>query len=286
MNPKAPVTERWAWLRLAIAVHERNADLNGTYAANAMTLVTFVSLFPLILLVVSVTGLLTGSHPHLVDDLVDNLGLTGQAAKTFRTTLTSARSSGTTGSIIGLIGIAWSGLAIVGALRYVVNLPRRMTVKGIRARLLGLPWLAGSALILVVSVAISTLMNWLPGWTAPLAIVVGLAVDAALFGWTFWFLDERRPAPRTLVPGVVLAAVGFEILKAVGAIAVPRLVAQSSATYGTIGTVFALLAWLLIFSRLVVYSVVLNAVYPDRAAPGPATDSTGESFTAATAQDA
>ena len=256
----ARLTERWPWLRTALTVQQRVVELNGGYAASAFTLVAFVSLFPLALVTISVIGLLSGSNPHLADDLVRNLGLSGQAATTMRRTLATAQDSGTAGSVVGLVGMAWTGLSLVGALQYVVNLPREVTVRGIKARLLGIPWLLGSAVVLAASIFTSAVINWLPGWTAPFAIVLSIAVDVALFLWTFWFLDAHRPPPRTLLAGAVAAAIGFEVLKLVGALLVPRLVASSSATYGSIGVVFAILAWLLLFGRLLVYATVLNHV--------------------------
>lgn len=267
MKPDSPVArfvERRPWLQLPIEVVTRTIELNGGYAANAVTLIAFISLFPLLLVVISVIGLLTGSNPHISNDVVDFLGLTGDAAKTMSDTLSRARQSGAAGSIVGLVGMAWSGLSLVGALRLVVNLPRGMTVKGIRSRIIGIPWLVGAGVIGGLSIALSTVLNWLPGWTAPIAVLVSLAVGVALFVWTFWYLDAERPAPRALLPGAIVAAIGFEILKALGTIVLPRLVANSSATYGTLGTVFAILAWLLIFSRILVYSVVVNAVWADR----------------------
>ena len=39
---------------------------------------------------------------------------------------------------------------------------------------------------------------------------------------------------------------------------VPLLVSRSSALYGTIGVVFALLAWLLVLGRLVVFVTVIE----------------------------
>jgi membrane protein len=53
-------------------------------------------------------------------------------------------------------------------------------------------------------------------------------------------------------------------LKAVGAYYVPRTVASSSQLYGSLGIVFAVLAWLLLFGRLVVYSAVLNVTRYER----------------------
>jgi uncharacterized BrkB/YihY/UPF0761 family membrane protein len=54
------------------------------------------------------------------------------------------------------------------------------------------------------------------------------------------------------------------LLKVVGGIYVPRAVASSSALYGSIGIVFAILAWLLFFGRLIVYSATLNVVLWER----------------------
>ena len=46
----------------------------------------------------------------------------------------------------------------------------------------------------------------------------------------------------------------------------PRAVASSSALYGSIGVVFAVLAWLLLYARLIVYGAVLNVVRYEAAA--------------------
>ena len=52
------------------------------------------------------------------------------------------------------------------------------------------------------------------------------------------------------MPGAIVGAVGFEVLKVVGGDLRARAVASSSALYGSIGVVFAILAWLLFFGRL------------------------------------
>ena len=53
---------------------------------------------------------------------------------------------------------------------------------------------------------------------------------------------------------------GFEILKYVGTFLVPRLVTRSSALYGSLGVIFALLGWLLVLGRLIVYVAVLEVI--------------------------
>lgn len=264
--------ERHRALRIGVTVFTRTAELNGTYAANAVTLIAFVSLFPLALLIVSVLGLLTGSNPDLGTDIVDALGLTGRSVDLVIETLERAQRSGAAGSIVGVAGFAWTGLSLVGALRFAVNLPHGTAVSGLRARILGIPWLVGAGAIMAASIAVSAVLQWLPGWTAPFSVLVSLAVSVGLFTWTFWFLDVERPDPRLLLPGAVAAAVGFEVLKWVGTAVLPRLLAGSSATYGALGTVFAILTWLLIFSRILVYSVVLNAVVAEARGEGSGPD--------------
>jgi membrane protein len=85
-------------------------------------------------------------------------------------------------------------------------------------------------------------------------------VSFVLWWWTSRALPNIRVPWRRLVPGAVLGAIGLEVLKVAGAFYVPRAVASSSQLYGSLGVVFAILAWLLFFGRLIVYSATVNVV--------------------------
>jgi membrane protein len=63
----------------------------------------------------------------------------------------------------------------------------------------------------------------------------------------------------------LFAGVGLEVLTVAGAYVVPHAVANSSALYGSLGVVFAILAWLFFFGRLLVYASILNVVLYERA---------------------
>ncbi len=255
---------RWPWFGTSLALHRRFGELQGNSAASAITLTAFVSLFPLLLVVISVVGFMSGANRHLAADLIHDLGLTGQAADTLEHAVDVARRSATAASILGLLGLAWSGLNLVGALQHGVNVAWQAEGRGMKAKLLGIPWLIGAAAIFVASFGLSTLLGFLPGWLAPANLLIGLAVDFGLFLWTFWLLGSVKVGWKPLVPGAVFAAAGFELLKVVGSVYVPRLVANSSALYGSLGIVFATLAWLLLFGRLLVYASVLNVVRYER----------------------
>jgi membrane protein len=85
-------------------------------------------------------------------------------------------------------------------------------------------------------------------------------VSTALFVWTYHGLGNVHVGWRAHLPGAVLVAIGVEVLKVVGTVYIPRAVASSSALYGSIGVVFAALAWLLFYGRLIVYGAVVNVL--------------------------
>jgi membrane protein len=94
----------------------------------------------------------------------------------------------------------------------------------------------------------------------PVVLAASLAVNTVLWLWTSWILPNRRAPLRPLLPAALFGAVALEILKLVGVYVVPRLVSKSSALYGTIGVVFALIAWLWFFGRVVVFVTIIETL--------------------------
>ncbi len=94
----------------------------------------------------------------------------------------------------------------------------------------------------------------------PLVLAASIAVNTFLWLWTSWVLPNRKVSLRPLIPAAIFGAVGLEALKIAGAYVVPRFVSKSSALYGTIGVVFALITWLWLFGRLVVFVTILETI--------------------------
>jgi membrane protein len=252
--------ERWKWFGTVLAVQKRYGELNGNYLASSVTLSAFLSIFPLLLFAIAVLGFVSAGTPHLATDVVDRLGLTGDAARAITNAIGTAEHSRKAASIFGVLGLLWSGLGLVAAVQYAINAAWQVTGRGWRDKLEGLLWLAGATLLFLTSFATSAVISVLPGFLAPLGIIAGLSVNLGLWVWTFKVLGTRDVGWKALLPGAVTGAIGLEVLKAVGAFYVPKAVASASALYGTLGVVFAILAWLLFFGRLVVYAAVVNVV--------------------------
>lgn len=250
---------RYPWLGTILRVQDRYSELNGNHLASAITLAGFISLFPLLLVAIAVLGFFSHQSVNLAADVVDRLGLTGDAATIVTQAVERAEHSRKAASVIGIAGLLWSGLGLVGAIQYGLNTVWQVKGRGLRDKLSGLAWLVGAAVLFLASFAGTAAIGFVP-LLAPLGIVVGLAVDLGLWLWTMKELTNRDVGWKALLPGAVLGAVGLEVLKVVGSIWVPRAVASSSALYGSLGVVFAVLAWLLFFGRLLVYASVVNVV--------------------------
>ena len=256
----APLARRWAWMATAMRVQQRFGEVHGGYLAAAVTLTAFLSLFPLLLAVIGAVGLLSAGADDLPRQVVERLGLTGDAARLLRDAIETAEQSGRAASVVGLLGLLWTGLGLVAAFQFAFDAVWQISGRGLRDKLYGLGWLAGAALLFLGSFLVTTLVRWLPGPAWPFALAVTFAVGIALWLWTFKALTNRDVGWRALLPGAVVGAIGLEVLKAVGGLYVPRVVSSSSALYGSIGVVFAVLAWLLVLGRLVVYAAVVNVV--------------------------
>ncbi|HEX8803901.1 MAG TPA: YihY/virulence factor BrkB family protein [Acidimicrobiales bacterium] len=251
---------RFPWLRPVLAVHERVGAIGGGPLSASLALAGFLSLFPLLLLGISVFGFVSAGDVDFAPRLIEEMGLEGEAASQVLTALDTAEASRRAASILGFLGLLWAGLGVVGGLELVLNAPWQVTGRGLKERLFGAAWLAGAGLLFLASMALGPLLAVLPGPAVVPTLLVGVVLDVVLFLWMFLTLTNVSLPWRAHLPGALLGGVGLEVLKLAGAVFVPRAVASSSALYGSLGVVFAILAWFALAARLVVYAATLNVV--------------------------
>jgi membrane protein len=253
---------------LVRTIARRYSELNGRVSAAAVTLYGLFALFALCVLAVAIVGVVAADNDHVAQDVVSWLGLHGDAATTVIDAVNTAQHSAKVASVVGIIGLVWVGssfaVSVASAYDVAWGVPSRVT----KARLIGLGWLAGSGVLLGIGSLVTAGFATLPVLVAPLVLALSLSVNTVLWLWTSWILPNR-PAPpwRSLLPGSITGAVGLEALKVAGAYVVPLLVAKSSALYGTIGVVFALIAWLWVLGRLVVVVTIVETLDRSRLEP-------------------
>ncbi|MET0727505.1 MAG: YihY/virulence factor BrkB family protein [Acidimicrobiales bacterium] len=251
---------RFRWLDALLRFNERFGAVGGGPLSASIGLTAFVSLFPLMLVAISVVGFVSSGNDTFTQDLIAELNLEGRSAEVVTDAISTAEASRRAASIVGVIGLLWSGLGVVGALQTAFNAAWQTAGRGLIDKAVALAWLVGAGLLLLASLGLGPVLRAVPGPAAVFISLLGLVINTVLFVWAYTYLGNQPVGWRAHLPGALLVAAGFEVLKIVGSVFVPRIVASSSALYGTMGVVFAVLAWLLIYARLIVYGAVLNVL--------------------------
>jgi uncharacterized BrkB/YihY/UPF0761 family membrane protein len=103
-------------------------------------------------------------------------------------------------------------------------------------------------------------------------LVIAVGVTFAFFGiwlWMEWMLPHGEAPLKALIPGAIVVAVGIQAVHLTTALFIGAKVARASATYGSLGVAFTVLAWLYILSRIIVASAMLNAARWERRVQHP-----------------
>jgi YihY family inner membrane protein len=247
---------------------------------NAGTLVTnlaysaFVALFPLLLVLVTVLGLVLADNPSarttILNSTLSQFPLIGQQ---LGHNVHSLHRSSMVGLVIGLVGLVWgsTGLAQSGlfAMAQIWNLPgpdrpnfvKRLGRSGLFLAVLGVGVLVTTA---VASFGTFGRHNVALGG---LAEVVAVAVNIGVFFLAFRVLTPKAVETRRLWPGAVIGGVGWTILQAVGGYLVGHDLRNDGALYGTFGLVLGLLAFVYLSAELTIYAAEVNTVLADRLWP-------------------
>ena len=233
----------------------------------------FVSLFPLLLILVTLLGLVASNDPAVRHQVLKSVAhqvpiIGNQLAGS----VSQLRRSSIIGLIAGLITLTWgaTGLAQAGlfAMGQVWNLPGP-------ARPGYFPRLGRALLFLGVlglGVVITTLLTGLglyghgPGVLAVAGAVLVALVNVGMFFLSFRVLTPRGVPTRSLVPGVVTGGLAWTVLQALGTYVVGHL-RHTDAVYGAFATVLVLLAWISLSVEITVYAAELNVVLARRLWP-------------------
>lgn len=258
-------------LGFPVAVFYKAFDDRAPYLAALVTYYAFVSLFPLLLLFVSVMGFILEAHPHLrqsvVNSAVDNLPGIGNE---LRQNLQTFKGSGL-GIVLGVIGLAYGGLGAMQASQYAFNhiyaVPRYEQPNPVRSRVrsLRLLVLLGTAILIStgINILVSNAHTFSAGLGTPLTIVgygTDLLINVVLFSMAYEVLTAIDLRLRDVLAGGVITAVGWQLLQAFGSRYVVHEARHGGALYGVFGVVLATVAWLYLVAFVVMISAEVNVV--------------------------
>jgi len=276
-------------LGFPLGVMKKYSDDQAGQLAALMAWYGFFSLFPLLLVFVTLLGYALRDNRELYDDIVRSA--VGQFPVIGRDLQVDALGGSTVALVIGLVGATWAGLGITlagqRAMDQVWSVPHRLRRSFLSSRLRGLVILVVLGLL---NVAATTLVGLLVGGLGGGGIkLVGFAASALLDVGLFWavfrlFSPDDIPT-RQLWLGIALAAVGWAVLQALGGIYVDRVVRRANQTYGFFAIVIGLLSWLYLGAQMLLYAAEANVVRARRLWPRsifePVTDADVQALRAA-----
>ena len=276
-GPARKPLPRWlarvdAWQRtrtipsFLVAVSRKSGDDRARPLAALIAHYAFFSIFPLLLVLVTVLGWVLADDPALRQQVIDSTvaqfpviggDLTGNVG--------SIEGSGLA-LVIGLVTALWAGIGMGLGLQYAFDtvwaVPRveRSTAVAARVRALG------SVVILAVALVAGTSAAGFVGGVGGVpaigrvgVIVVAVAVVAAAILGVYVVLTPSQPWSHLWV-GALVATVGWALLQVVGAWFVARVVSKAGDTYGVFAVVIGLLVWLSLLARVLVIGAEVNAV--------------------------
>jgi membrane protein len=264
------------WAALKRTIREFRED-NLTDWAAALTYYSVLAIFPALIVLVSILGLVGESATK---PLLDELG--GVAPGPAKEIVTNAiknleGSQGAAGVlfVVGLLGALWSASGYVGAFMRASNSIYDMP-EG-RPIWKTLPVRVGLTVVLLVLLAITTIAVVLTGGIAEsVGNLIGLGDTAVtvwniakwpvlllvmsfLFALLYWAAPNvKQPGFRWVSPGGILAVVGWLIASAAFAFYVSSFGSYNK-TYGALGGVVVFLVWLWISNIVILLGAEFNA---------------------------
>ena len=278
-------------LAVAVATWKKFGDDQAGNLAALIAYYAFASIFPLLLVFVTILDLVLRNNPveqtKLKDSALSQYPVVGKDLLDHVHGLHQTGLALVIGLVLTLLAATGVAAAAQNALNSVWEVPlmRRPGFPWSQVRSLGLILVIGPGILatIVLSSLAGGTGHVLNGVVAHiLTVAVSLLLNVGLFWLGFRIATAKEVATRNLRLSAILAAVVWQILQVVGGYFVAHAVHSNSA-YGVFGVVLGLLAWFYLQAQITLYVVELNVVrvhrlWPRSLNPPPLTDADRRSY--------
>jgi membrane protein len=276
------------WLAFPLAVLKKYGDDQAGNLAALMAYYAFLSVFPMLLVFITVLGFLLRDHQGLYRALLHS------ALVEFPVIGEQLRFGEIKGSwtvlvlsiAVSLWGARGVATAAMTAFNGVWNVPyaQRPGFGPSLARSFGLLFTLG------ITVIVTGTLSGIGG-TGGLgvalrvgAFLLSTAINIGLFLLAFRLAIARSVPTRCMVLASVVSAVLWQVLLAVGALLVTHQVRHAQSLYGVFGVVLGLLAWLQLQAQITLYAMEADVVrarglWPRSVSPPPLTGADRKAYT-------
>ena len=261
-------------LGFIFGIIKKFGDDQGGNLAGLFTFFGFTSMFPLLLLVVTLFGLILGNHAALTQRILHSAAsqipvLGSQLSNNIHALNRKSPLALITGIVGLLLGSQGASQTSQYAMAQVWNIPmtgRPNYVSRLKKTaelffLLGIFFLAGSVLSGFSSIA----SKYIP--LRILALVLSVVINIALFLSAFRVLTPKSIPTRYFYPGAIVAGIAWTLVQLLGGYLVGHTLKHASQVYGFFAIVLGILSWIYLGARILVYSAEINVVLARRLWP-------------------
>jgi membrane protein len=279
---------RWAWFDHLMRAGGRYRRTQGDLMAAGVTYYAFLGLFPVLLLVASIVGLVLAGDLLLQEQLYDAIrdAFPGELGQQLVNELDRAISSAGITGLIGAVGFLYAGLRTIDQLRIgmeriwkghvdppdalrdnLQDLVALLIIGGVGLASLGLTGAVTQATAWVLDLlglADGTgvgVLTWLVG------VGLGVLIDVAVFLWLLRVVPSVSHPVRLLLPGALFGAAGMAVLKLIGGYYLTLI--STSVTASAFGGAVGLLVWINVVARFAFFTAGWTATLPSVMAATP-----------------
>lgn len=250
---------------------------DGSVYAAAMTYYVLLSLFPFLIFVVSVFGLVARDpevQERVVAEVIDQLP-PGVNLDTQIESVVSGVAGANSGllGLIGIMGSIWTASAVFGAMRRALN--RAFNVPQARAFIHGRLRDIASIFVVVLLITTSLVLtatlrivhavasDWFGDWLVNLgwwviSVLAPLVVSFTVFMLIYRWIPNHTLRARDLWIGALISSLGFELGKNLFSLYLASF-GQYDEVYGALGGAMAFLFFVFIMSNLVIFAADVNS---------------------------
>ena len=265
-------------VQLVISIIKGLGNHDASHMAAGVAYYAVLSLFPLILGLISLLGFFLPSETvqeELFDFFRKNLP---EAIDVLEQNIEGVIQLRGALGLLSLLGLFWSGSAMFGAIGRAINRAsnirqeRPFLIRKLHDVLMAL----SIGVLFLLSLGMTVVLTTLSRTSLPLsgaainiaAIILAFLINGAIFLLMYKFIPNVKTFWRYVWPGAMLAAVFFEIAKIVFLLYLSRF-AQYELVYGSVGSVIVLLLWIYISAFILILGAEFNYQYGLMREKGP-----------------
>lgn len=263
-------TNGWLWV-FANAVKETLMP-DTAIMASAIAYIALFSLFPLILLSISIASFSFGPSmdQHITIQRLEFVApALGQLLGQNIDEVIRARGPVTSFALVSLI---WSASTIFYTLTHTLNeiwhIKQRRSAWKIRGVAILFVLIFVGPTLFLISLAGSVIANirfWMPDQIVPfgygVSLILTILLDVVLFMVLYMMLPHGTSTWREILPGAIGAGFLWELAKKTFLFFVSTYISITNLVYGTVATIIAFLFWAYISSLIFIFGAYLSVSY-------------------------